>query len=343
SRYAANEALTLLVANRVPHDKPGEEIAQPLLVWQSALNGVIGDRLEATANPLEIAMSLCRNGRAIEPNDAELGRAIESASGTLIVFVHGLGMSDLSWHNADGVRFGDRLEREGQGFSLDLRYNSGHRISANGREFSELLNDLYSAHASAIRRIVLIGHSMGGLVCRSTCDRAQRHELAWSAALDEVICLGTPHFGAPLERLGDWLSVLLAATPVTRSLARLANTRSAGVKDLRDGWTGILDRQRDIDTCAAEPNAVASLPFAERVHWRFVAATRGTRADGERARWLGDGLVPVPSALGQREDDPAGSLRVPATHRRVFTRMGHIDLLTDVRVYAQLRKWIARK
>ncbi|HEX7768676.1 MAG TPA: alpha/beta hydrolase, partial [Dokdonella sp.] len=212
-------------------------------------------------------------------------------------------------------------------------------IPANGRDLSRLLQQLHEAHPDALHRLVLVGHSMGGLVCRSACEHAHRFKSNWSGVLDEVVCLGSPHFGAPLERLGDALGGLLAATPWTRSLAAVADIRSAGVKDLGCGRASTIVRRDGADGDAGVP--AGRLPFDERVKWRLAAATLSSRTTGPRARWLGDGLVPVPSALGEHEDD-ARSLHLPAGHRRVFTRLGHLDLMTHPDVYAQLHAWLAQ-
>lgn len=305
------------------------------LAWLAALNGALGDHLEATANPLAVDMSLCRDGHVLDARSASLQHAIDGASGTLVLFVHGLGMSDVQWRDANGSSFGECLERDDAGHTLALRYNSGRRISANGRDLSLLLQALHDSRTGASRRLVLVGHSMGGLVCRSACEHAQRHGLGWADDLDSVICLGTPHLGAPLERLGGSLVELLAANPYTRAIAAVADARSAGVKDLRHGWASDLDRGAH-----AIENA-APLPFRTRVRWRMVAATLSSRARGTRADWIGDGLVPVPSALGRRDGTRSG-LRLHDGDRAVFTRMGHMDLMTDLRVYEQIRTWIAR-
>ncbi len=302
------------------------------LAWLAALNGAIGDHLEASGNPLALDMRLCRRGHALDPHSPQPGHDLAAAGGSLIVFVHGLGMNDRQWRDASGTTFGDRLETDGLGHALHLRYNSGRRIDANGRDLSRLLQTLHEAHA--VERLVLVGHSMGGLVCRSACAHAQRDRCSWAGALTQVISLGTPHLGAPLERFGHALGSLLAATPYTRALADVARARSAGIKDLRRGWTG------EVDGGSGMASDTSTLPFGERVRWRMIAASLSTHATGTRARWLGDGLVPVSSALGQHADETL-ALRVPATHRRVLTRTGHMDLLTSPAVHAQLHEWIA--
>ena len=332
TRRTADGALALLERN-TSREAARERVNPSQLAWLSALNGAIGDHLETNANPLAIDMRLCRDGHGLDPRSPGLGVALAAAGGTLLVFVHGLGMNDLQWRDARGDSFGTRLEAEGIGLATHLRYNSGRRISANGRDLSRLLQALHETHAAVLRRIVLVGHSMGGLVCRAACAHAQRHGFNWASALDQVICLGTPHLGAPLERWGGSLSTLLAAVPFTRPLAAIAETRSAGVKDLREGWASDVDR----DTDASHSR---DLPFAGRVRWHVAAATLSARTTGTRARWIGDGLVPVPSALGE-DEDPRRTLRLPAGRRHVFTTLGHMDLLTDARVHARLREWIA--
>lgn len=328
---------TLALAGRCTRDDARPGRGDTTVAWLGALNGAVGDHLEASANPLAITMALCRDGRVLEPGSHELRSALEASGGTLVLFAHGLGMSDLRWREPGDAGFGARLEQDGIGLALQIRYNSGRRISANGRDLSRLLQQVHEAHPGALRRLVLVGHSMGGLVCRSACEHARRHRSNWPRLLDEVICLGTPHFGAPLERVGDSLSALLAATPWTRSLAKVAEVRSAGVKDLRHGWSSDLDR--DGDDSVSPGTVVDGLPFGGRVNWRLVAASLSTHAHGPRARLIGDGLVPVPSALGQHTLR-GRSLRVPAGHRRVFTRLGHMDLLTHPDVYAQIRDWV---
>lgn len=302
--------------------------------WISALNGAVGDHLEATRNPLALRLAFCRNGRALALDTKTLARELPCANGTLYVFVHGLGLNDSQWQDRDGEDFGSRLERDLGGSAVRLRYNSGRRISGNGRDFARELQQLVDAHPRRIERIVLIGHSMGGLVCRSACSHAARAGLPWRERLVAAICLGSPHLGAPLERIGGRLSAALESVPYTRALAKLTERRSAGVKDLRHGWCSDRDRPRGERRDAA-PEALADIGDAR---WYLAAATLAGSSDGTRARWIGDGLVPVPSALGQHAD-PALSLQLPDAQRHVFRGLGHMDLMNHPRVYERLREW----
>jgi pimeloyl-ACP methyl ester carboxylesterase len=303
--------------------------------WISALNGAVGDHLEATRNPLALRLEFCRGGHALALDPATLRRELPCTGGTLYVLVHGLGMNDIQWQDEDGIDFGQRLEQELGGSAVRLRYNSGLRISANGREFARQLQQLVDAHPHGIERIVLVGHSMGGLVCRSACSHAVRTGQTWRTQLSDVVCLGSPHLGAPLERIGDRLSAALESLSYTRALALLTERRSAGVKDLRHGWCSDRDRPRNRQSESPEP-----LPDLPGVRWHLAAATLAGSSDGTRARWIGDGLVPVPSALAQHAD-PSRSLPIPAGQRHVFRGLGHMDLLNHPKVYAQLKDWLS--
>lgn len=316
----------------------GEDDALPGVssAWISALNGAVGDHLEATRNPLAVSLAFCRNGHALTLDAATLARELPCANGTLYVLVHGLGLNDSQWEDRDGEDFGTRLERDLGGSAVRLRYNSGRRISTNGREFARALQTLLDSHPRAIERIVLIGHSMGGLVCRSACSHAARAALPWRERLVAAVCLGSPHLGAPLERIGGRLSAALEAVPYTRALAKLTERRSAGVKDLRHGWCSDRDRPR----ARRDDTAIEPLPPIPGARWYLAAATLAGSSDGTRARWIGDGLVPVPSALGQHAD-PHQSLQLPAERRHVFRGLGHMDLMNHPRVYERLREWAA--
>jgi hypothetical protein len=58
-----------------------------------ALNGVLGDHLEATANPLAIPMQLRREGRPLELTR----EGLKGATGKVLLLVHGLCMNELQW------------------------------------------------------------------------------------------------------------------------------------------------------------------------------------------------------------------------------------------------------
>ena len=77
----------------------------------AALNGVLGDYLEASGNPLAIRMCLRRNGHALQLDNTALAAAIPDAGGKLLVLAHGLCMNDLQWKR-QGHDHGAALARD---------------------------------------------------------------------------------------------------------------------------------------------------------------------------------------------------------------------------------------
>jgi hypothetical protein len=64
----------------------------------AALNGVLGDYMAATRNPLTISMRLRREGRPLELTAQAMKEAIIELSDKVVILVHGLCMSDLQWN-----------------------------------------------------------------------------------------------------------------------------------------------------------------------------------------------------------------------------------------------------
>jgi len=286
----------------------------------AALNGVLGDFLVETGNPLAIEMRFRRD------------RHPAHEGSKLLVLVHGSSMNDLQWARA-GHDHGVALARD-LGYSpVYLHYNSGLHISTNGRELAEQLELLLRDWPAPVGEVTLLGHSMGGLVSRSACHVAELAGHAWRSRLRNLICLGTPHHGAPLERGGNWVDRLLGISRYSAPLARLGKLRSAGVTDMRFG--NVLDEDwQGRDRFAHAGDTRTHLPLPEGVHCYAVAGTTATEA---RKKLPGDGLVPVDSALG-RHETPARSLAFHETWLAYGT--GHLDLLGDTLVYERLRSWL---
>jgi pimeloyl-ACP methyl ester carboxylesterase len=283
----------------------------------AALNGVLGDYLLETANPLAIEMTLRYEG---EPGPK------------LLVLIHGSSMSDHQWLQA-GHDHGAALARDLGYTPIYLHYNSGLHVSTNGRALADQLERLVAAWPVAIDELVLLGHSMGGLVARSACHTGT--ELAWRSHLRTLITLGTPHHGAPLERGGNWIDLLLGISRYSAPLARLGMIRSAGVTDLRYG--NVLDEDwqgRDRFEHRADDRTPLPLPAGVRCY-----AIAGSLSPAAGARVRGDGLVPVASALGIHVR-PELTLAFPEAHRAVEYGTGHVQLLGSAAVYARLRTWL---
>jgi pimeloyl-ACP methyl ester carboxylesterase len=303
----------------------------------AVLNGVFGDHLAESGNPLSITTSLRRNGRALDLSTGTLAAQIPDAGGRLLVLAHGLCMNDLQW-SRDGHDHGQALARDLGYTPVYLHYNGGRHVSQNGRDFAELLERLLAQWPVPVKQLVIVGHSMGGLVARSACDHAAQADQAWLAALKKLVFLGTPHHGAPLERGGRQLDRVLGISPYARPLARLGKARSAGITDLRFGNLHDADWQHR-DRHAQHHDDRKPMPLPEGVRAYVLAATTAERTGGLHSELIGDGLVPVASALGEHRD-PALALAVPKSHRRIVTECGHLDLLCRDAVYAQLRAWL---
>lgn len=297
----------------------------------AAINGVLGDKLKATGNPLAQTMELRLGGAALEGDKAAWTHRLRTTQGPatpahLLLLVHGLCMNDTQWRR-DGHDHGACLAHALGCTPVYLRYNSGLPIAHNGRELAGLLERLMSAWPVPLERITIVGHSMGGLVARSAVHAACADKLQWVAMLRELIFLGTPHLGAPLERAGHGVDLLLGATPFTAPFARLGQLRSAGITDLRHGTVAPHGHHHAASAC---PEGVACFAVAAT-----LAAKRGLLAD----RLTGDGLVPLDSALG-RHDDPARRLGIPLSHQHVVHRTGHLELLSSADVAARMLAWL---
>jgi pimeloyl-ACP methyl ester carboxylesterase len=303
----------------------------------AALNGVLGDYMAATANPLATPMAFRREGRALVLEGPALAASLPDAGPRLLVLLHGLCMSDLQWLR-DGHDHGAALARDLGYTPVYLHYNSGLHISINGRALAHRMERLLEQWPQPVERLVLLGHSMGGLLARSALHYAAQAGLHWPQRLGDLVFLGTPHHGAPMERAGNWVDTVLGATPYVAPFARLGKVRSAGITDLRFGnlvdedWVG-----RDRFRRTADLRQVVPLPDGVRCY--AAAASIGERSGGLKERLLGDGIVPLDSALG-RHPDPARALAFDEARQWIGYGMSHLALLSRAEVYAQLRHWL---
>ena len=147
----------------------------------------------------------------------------------------------------------------------------------------------------------------------------------WPARLRRLVFLGTPLHGAPLERGGHRLDYVMELSPYVAPFTKIGKARSAGIMDLRYGSI-TADEQEFV-------------PLPEGVACYAAAAIVGSRRNLVGENLVGDGLVPLASALGQHAD-PTRIFGIPAGHQWVGSKMGHLELLHRREVYTQLRKWL---
>jgi pimeloyl-ACP methyl ester carboxylesterase len=303
----------------------------------AALNGVLGDHLAASGNPLMLHMRLRRNGQPLDLSRQALTEAIPQPTGKVLLLVHGLCMNDLQWQRK-GHDHGAALAID-EGFTqMYLHYNSGLHISVNGRAFADLIESLMQIWPVPVDELVIIGHSMGGLVSRSACHYGEATGHDWLRPLRKIVFLGTPHHGAPLARGGNWVNVILDVSPYTAAFARLAKIRSAGITDLRYG--SLLDEDWEHkDRFARSKDVRRAVPLPCGVKCYSIAASIAKKASDLSEQLLGDGFVPLRSALGQHAD-PNRNLSFPESQQWIGYNMNHMDLLNNREVYEQIRHWL---
>jgi PGAP1-like protein len=303
----------------------------------AAANGVLGDHLEASGNPLSIRMEFRCDGHSLPTTRKQLAARLPKAGGKLLVLVHGLCMNDLQWKYA-GHDHGEALAQELGYTPVYLHYNSGRHVSTNGHEFADLLEKLIKAWPVAVEEITLLCHSMGGLMARSALDDAFGNQLAWSKLPIKIIFLGTPHHGAPLERAGSWADLLIGISPYSAPFVRLGKVRSAGIQDLRHGNVRDSDWQDSDGDGRADGRTPLPLP-QQVTAYAIAVTTQEQREDGDDSKLRGDGLVPIASALGEHADH-AFDLRIPKSRRWVGYGINHLEMLGSDEVYARVGRWL---
>jgi pimeloyl-ACP methyl ester carboxylesterase len=306
----------------------------------AAVKGIYGDELTEHGNPLAGAMVIRRGDKPVALTTDSLATAFPAATNRVAVFLHGWCLTERSWSrrprdHQDSSSYGERLHEE-LGFSpVLLRYNTGLHVSANGHALADILDLLHDQWPVPITELVLVGHSMGGLVVRSACHYGAEQQHDWINAVSRVVCLGSPHLGADLEKGVNIASWALARLPETRSIAAFLNARSDGVKDLRFG--ACLDEDwHDADPDEFLRDRCREAPFLPHATYHFVASTIAPPILGMIA---GDHLVRSKSAAGQGR-----SRRIPfdAEHGLTLSGLNHFDLLNHPLVYAKLRDWLAQ-
>jgi hypothetical protein len=318
-------------------------------VTLAILNGAHGDLVRREAPALALDMTVRVAGRPVPAEPGALRDTFPEATGRLAVFLHGLTETEMSWsygaerRGEPGVTYGTRLQQDIGLTPVHLRYNTGLHVSDNGRSLDALLSALVDAWPVPVQDVVLIGHSMGGLVARSALHQAhggtgKAH--GWTHLVRDTVTLGSPHLGAPLERGVHRLAAALARLPETRPLARLLWLRSAGIKDLRHGTLVEADwTDRDLD--AIGPADHTHVPLHDGARHFVVLATLSRDPAGRLADLLGDLLVPPRSASGDTGDDDR--LAFPPDHVHRLGGLHHFDLLNHPLVYERIREWLVER
>jgi pimeloyl-ACP methyl ester carboxylesterase len=281
----------------------------------AALNGVVGDYLRDRGNGLAIAMELRHRGAPLACDRAALAAAHPGGAEKLVVFVHGLAANEAIWRypDAPATSYGALLAADQGWAPCHVRYNSGLAVAANGALLAALLEALVANAPGPPRALVVVGHSMGGLVLRDACLVAAARGDRWLRILRHAFYLGAPHLGAPLEKLGGVVTAALRALRIghLRLAADVLDLRSRGIQDLRAG---------------------SRAPLVAGVAHHAVAGTLTVDERHLLALLLGDALVRVPSATGGRGE----AALFAAGKVRVFPGVSHNALAHHPAIYAHL-------
>jgi len=224
-----------------------------------AIRSVIGDKLPAKFAP---AMAFFPEPLRVRSH--------------ICIFVHGSADTEAGWRvKPPGLSFGDQILLDFNAQPLYVRYNSGLAIDTSGAELSRLI-EAFVKKQKSIRRISLIGHSMGGLVIHAALMRRD----GWTKKVNQVFLLGTPHRGAPLAKLAAAGEQILGFLPLpfTRLAATILGLRSAGLKNLSS-------------------SDAAKLVLLPKVLYVFIGGGIAKKQLKFMNRVIGDGMVREPSAL----------------------------------------------
>lgn len=301
----------------------------------AGLTSAFGDNLRSAQNALAQPMSVRVNGQVIALDPDALASAFPKATGTIAVFVHGLASNDYRWGGEES--FGAKLEREellDLTSSVTLTYNSGAYIYQNAEDFDELMSALIENWPAPVNELILVGHSMGGLVIQGAADIAAKKQSPWRELVTTVFYLGTPHRGSTLEQFSNAAVGLLNISSYTRPIYELGNRRSAGIKDLRRGT--IHEDELDPDDLElrdlARHHSPADLPNANYhlVLTRVLSDKWGVVRD-----IAGDSLVAVKSAKG--EPDKSARTQLPRSTIHEIDGLNHVKLQTHDDVYAVIK------
>ncbi|HUJ67528.1 MAG TPA: hypothetical protein VLX59_18425, partial [Acidimicrobiales bacterium] len=304
----------------------------------AVLNGLAGHRLEGDLAALTIPMAARVGGRDVNLTPLDVAVAFPDATSKLAVFVHGLAETENLWTPKVGaeneVGYGPLLNTELGYTPIYIRYNTGRHVSENGRSLGRLLGDLVRAWPVPADELVLLGHSMGGLVVRSACHYGADEEQAWVPLVRHIVYLGTPHLGAPLAKAAGLAGWTLSRLPETRPFASLVNGSSDGVKDLRFGylleedWSGC-----DPDNCRRDHRH--EVPLLESANHYVISATITSDPDSPLGAVVGDLLVKPASAHGRRRRRQHIPFLIE--HGRSLGGLTHFRLVNHPEVWAQIR------
>ena len=165
---------------------------------------------------------------------------------------------------------------------------------------------------------------------------------AWRKKLDKLVFLGTPHHGAPLERIGNWVDVVLGKTPYAAAFAparqdpQRRRHRPALRRPPRRGLAGprpLRPRARSAPPRAPARRASPATPSPPPPPPRPATSRTASSATASSPS-------PARSAATRIR---ARDLNFPPDRQWVACETGHLDLLSRRDVYERMAGWLAEK
>lgn len=169
----------------------------------SAVNGLLGDRLQEEQPTFAIQMAVRSHGRDVPLDPASLRATYPRATGDLVVFLHGLSENEDYWNRhceQTGGSYAERLAGETSWTPVLLRANTGLPIADNGVALADLLDKLVGEWPTDVSRIALVGHSMGGLIMRAASAVVTDAATQWNTLVNDVVTLAHPTSEPPWPR-----------------------------------------------------------------------------------------------------------------------------------------------
>lgn len=284
-------------------------------------SGFFGDWLEARSNGLAVPMTLLANGRALDAQNP----APESPGSILCLSVHGLMELESVWEFPDskGEDYGTRLaDALGDTTALQLRFNSGRPIYRNGEDLADRLEQLVTAWPVPVKRIILIGHSMGGLLLRSACHYGPLKGHAWAGKQLDCVYIGSPHDGSWLAAGAHKAAGVFNRLPrdYLNVIGEVIDLRSEGIRNLSRGE--VFEPETD------------EQPLMGQARHYVVSGLIARQEDHPVNLLFGDALVQESSARGAKRE--GWTLDGTAN----FPGVDHLRLAHHPLVSRQLQEWL---
>ena len=299
------------------------------------INGLHGDSMAEKGHPALVNMSFRYQYRDIKIEQLKDFYNFSNKKGKFVVLVHGLMNDDSIWHSEPNdllQRMGSFLEKQDNANILYIRYNTGRHISENGRDFSLLLQNLFDTYKSGLNELIIIAHSMGGLVTRSAGYFAEKLGLDWISVLKKVFLVGVPNDGSYLARIAHMTQYFFRKLDLTENdkIARLFDIRSNGIKDLSFGFLVDEDWKGQNYETQKSKKAKKVYPIPDVEYYLIGASVSENKEKKKIFTFFGDGLVEKESALSELFKEK--QIQSGMIHFKLFDNENHLSLLESEKV-----------